>query len=26
VILWTGWMPIDPILSMLVGLLVLRSA
>jgi cobalt-zinc-cadmium efflux system protein len=26
VILWTSWMPIDPILSMLVGLLVLRSA
>jgi cobalt-zinc-cadmium efflux system protein len=26
VILWTGWTPIDPILSMLVGLLVLRSA
>ncbi|WP_340117655.1 cation diffusion facilitator family transporter [Pelagibius sp. 7325] len=26
VILWTGWMPIDPLLSMLVGLLVLRSA
>ncbi|WP_193370301.1 cation diffusion facilitator family transporter [Pelagibius marinus] len=26
VILWTGWMPIDPILSILVGLLVLRSA
>lgn len=26
VILWTGWMPIDPILSILVALLVLRSA
>ena len=26
VILWTGWTPIDPILSILVGLLVLRSA
>ncbi|NIA69111.1 cation diffusion facilitator family transporter [Pelagibius litoralis] len=26
IILWTGWMPIDPLLSMLVGLLVLRSA
>ncbi len=26
VILWTGWMPIDPLLSALVGLLVLRSA
>ncbi len=26
VILWTGWTPIDPLLSMLVGLLVLRSA
>ena len=26
VILTTGWMPIDPILSVLVGLLVLRSA
>jgi len=26
VILWTGWTPIDPILSLLVGLLVLRSA
>ncbi|MPZ11019.1 MAG: cation diffusion facilitator family transporter [Kiloniellaceae bacterium] len=26
VILRTGWMPIDPILSVLVGLLVLRSA
>lgn len=26
VILATGWMPIDPLLSMLVGLLVLRSA
>jgi len=26
VILWTGWMPIDPLLSILVALLVLRSA
>src|SRR3546814_6590745 len=26
VILRTGWMPIDPLLSLLVGLLVLRSA
>jgi len=26
VILWTGWMPIDPLLSVLVALLVLRSA
>ncbi|MDH4110123.1 MAG: cation diffusion facilitator family transporter [Gammaproteobacteria bacterium] len=26
VILWTGWMPIDPILSVAVALLVLRSA
>ncbi len=26
VILWTGWTPIDPILSLLVALLVLRSA
>ena len=26
VIMFTGWMPIDPILSVLVGLLVLRSA
>ena len=26
VILWTGWLPIDPILSVLVALLVLRSA
>ena len=26
VILWTGWLPIDPILSVLVSLLVLRSA
>jgi cobalt-zinc-cadmium efflux system protein len=26
IILATGWMPIDPLLSMLVGLLVLRSA
>lgn len=26
VILWTGWMPIDPILSLLVALLILRSA
>lgn len=26
VILWTGWMPIDPILSILVALLILRSA
>jgi len=26
VILWSGWMPIDPLLSLLVGLLILRSA
>ncbi|MBK3733456.1 cation diffusion facilitator family transporter [Azospirillum brasilense] len=26
VILWTGWMPIDPILSVVVALLILRSA
>ena len=26
VILWTGWMPIDPILSMLVAVIILRSA
>jgi cobalt-zinc-cadmium efflux system protein len=26
VILWTGWMPIDPLLSLLVAALVLRSA
>lgn len=26
VILWTGWTPIDPILSVLVALLILRSA
>lgn len=26
VILWTGWMPIDPILSMLIALLILRNA
>lgn len=26
VILWTGWMPIDPLLSMLITLLILRSA
>lgn len=26
VILWTGWMPIDPILSVLIALLILRSA
>ena len=26
VILWSGWMPIDPILSILVSLMVLRSA
>ncbi|QYX58413.1 cation diffusion facilitator family transporter [Roseovarius sp. SCSIO 43702] len=26
VILWTGWMPIDPILSVLVALIILRSA
>ena len=26
VILWTGWMPIDPLLSLLVALLILRSA
>lgn len=25
-ILWTGWMPIDPLLSLLVALLILRSA
>ena len=25
VILWTGWMPIDPLLSLLVALLILRS-
>jgi cobalt-zinc-cadmium efflux system protein len=26
VITWTGWMPIDPLLSVLVALLILRSA
>jgi len=26
VILWTGWLPIDPLLSLLVALLILRSA
>jgi len=26
VILWTGWTPIDPLLSMLIALLILRSA
>jgi cobalt-zinc-cadmium efflux system protein len=26
VILWTGWMPIDPLVSVLVALIVLRSA
>ncbi len=26
IILWTGWMPIDPLLSILVALLILRSA
>ncbi len=26
VIYWTGWMPIDPLLSVLVALLILRSA
>lgn len=26
VILWTGWMPIDPLLSIAVGVLILRSA
>ena len=26
IILWTGWMPIDPILSVLVAVLILRSA
>ncbi len=26
VIIWTGWTPIDPILSVLVALLILRSA
>ena len=26
IILWTGWTPIDPILSVLVALLILRSA
>ncbi|MGE3065427.1 MAG: cation diffusion facilitator family transporter [Hyphomicrobiaceae bacterium] len=26
VILWTGWTPIDPLLSMLVAVLILRSA
>lgn len=26
VILWTGWMPIDPLLSVVVALLILRSA
>ena len=26
VIIWTGWVPIDPILSVLVALIILRSA
>ena len=26
IILWTGWMPMDPILSVLVAILILRSA
>jgi cobalt-zinc-cadmium efflux system protein len=26
IILWTGWLPIDPILSVLVSVLILRSA
>lgn len=26
VIVWTGWMPIDPLLSVLVAMLILRSA
>ncbi|MDP6993375.1 MAG: cation diffusion facilitator family transporter [Woeseiaceae bacterium] len=26
VIIWTGWMPIDPILSVVVAMLILRSA
>lgn len=26
IILWSGWMPIDPLLSILVALLILRSA
>jgi len=26
IIIWTGWMPIDPILSVLVALIILRSA
>lgn len=26
VIIWTGWLPIDPLLSLLVALLILRSA
>mgnify|MGYP003626511354 CR=1 FL=1 len=26
IIFWTGWMPIDPILSVLVSMLILRSA
>lgn len=26
VILWTGWMPIDPLLSLVVALLIVRSA
>jgi cobalt-zinc-cadmium efflux system protein len=26
IILWTGWMPIDPILSVLVAVIILRSA
>jgi len=26
VIFWTGWMPIDPLLSLLVALLIMRSA
>lgn len=26
IVLWTGWMPIDPLLSVLVALIILRSA
>lgn len=26
IILWTGWLPIDPLLSLLVGALIVRSA
>jgi cobalt-zinc-cadmium efflux system protein len=26
VILWTGWLPVDPLLSLLVGALIIRSA